>query len=103
MMGLGLPDSSPDQTATGKVPASGGEVTLVLKKSDPKLTAPMGQRFTMDRFDKSLQVVFNSVLFRSSGQNLTTWGTYTEMASRLIEPVLLGLAVLAIRGRIKRG
>ncbi|MFD0448956.1 hypothetical protein [Streptomyces rhizosphaericus] len=44
----------------------------------------------------------NSVVFRSSGQDLTTTGTYTEMASRPTEPVLLGLAALAIRGRVKR-
>lgn len=49
-----------------------------------------------------LRVVVNSVIFRSSGQDRTTAGTYTEMASRLAEPVLLGLAVLAVRGRIKR-
>ncbi|MFE3249788.1 hypothetical protein [Streptomyces sp. NPDC059209] len=36
------------------------------------------------------------------GQNLTTRGTNTEMASRLTEPVLLGFAVLAIRNRVKR-
>lgn len=41
----------------------------------------------------------NSVVFRTSGQELTTTGTYTEMASRPAEPVLLGLAALAIRGR----
>ncbi|TVZ94908.1 hypothetical protein [Streptomyces sp. PTD9-10] len=41
----------------------------------------------------------NSVIFRSSGQNLTTAGTYIEMTSRLLEPTLLALA---IRGRIKR-
>ena len=33
---------------------------------------------------------------------LTTAGTYVEMASRLTEPVLLGLAALAVRGRVKR-
>ncbi|MET9387690.1 hypothetical protein ABZY09_43485 [Streptomyces sp. NPDC002928] len=47
-------------------------------------------------------MVLNSVVFRSSGQNLTTWGTYTEMISRFTEPVLLALAVLAMRSRIKR-
>ncbi|MFC9287907.1 hypothetical protein [Streptomyces sp. NPDC057052] len=39
---------------------------------------------------------------RSSGQDLTTWGTYTEMVSRFTESVLLALAVLAVRSRIKR-
>ncbi|MFK4593435.1 hypothetical protein RKD30_000102 [Streptomyces pristinaespiralis] len=32
-----------------------------------------------------------------------TTGTYTEMLSRLTEPVLLGLAVLAVRGRGSAG
>lgn len=41
-------------------------------------------------------------MFRSSGQDLTTAGTYVEMASRLMEPTLLALAALAVRGRIKR-
>ncbi|MFF5307675.1 pentapeptide repeat-containing protein, partial [Streptomyces sp. NPDC013161] len=54
------------------------------------------------RFEKGLNVTLNSVVFRSSGQDLTTVGTYIEMTSRLLEPALLALAVLAIRGRIKR-
>ncbi len=49
-----------------------------------------------------MRVVINSVVFRSSSQDLTTVGTYAEMLSRLIEPALLGLAALAARGRVKR-
>ncbi|MFE7012668.1 pentapeptide repeat-containing protein [Streptomyces sp. NPDC057651] len=92
MMSLGLPNSTPKQEATGKVPAGGGKVTLVVDKKDPKLTLSVADRFSCDRFDKSVQVVLNSVVFRSSGQDLTTWGTYTEMVSRFTEPVLLALA-----------
>lgn len=44
----------------------------------------------------------NSVVFRASGQDLTTWGTYTEMVGRFTEPALLALAALAMRSRIKR-
>ncbi|HEY5836448.1 pentapeptide repeat-containing protein [Streptomyces sp.] len=102
MMGLGLPDAAPEQQATGTVPAGGGKVTLVIAEQDPELTLPAGDRFSRGRFDKALRVVLNSVVFRSSGQNLTTWGTYTEMASRFSEPALLALAVLAVRSRIKR-
>ncbi|MEE4492689.1 pentapeptide repeat-containing protein [Streptomyces sp. BE230] len=102
MMGLGLPDSSPRQVATGAVPAGGGQVTLTVDKEDPRLTLPAGERFTGERADKAVQVVLNSVVFRASGQDLTTWGTYTEMVSRFTEPVLLALAVLAMRSRIKR-
>ncbi|MFE2885318.1 hypothetical protein [Streptomyces sp. NPDC059272] len=41
-------------------------------------------------------------MFRSPAQSLTTVGIYAEMLSRLVEPVLLGLAALAFRGRVKR-
>lgn len=102
IMGLGLPDSSPKQMATGTIPAGGGSVTLIVDKQDPHLTLPLDDRFTEERLDQAIQVVLNSVVFRSSGQDLTTWGTYTEMVSRFIEPVLLALAVLAMRSRIKR-
>ncbi|MFD7409340.1 hypothetical protein ACFV7R_43460 [Streptomyces sp. NPDC059866] len=102
MMGFGLPDSFPKQVATGTIPAGGGSVTLIVDKQDPQLTLPLDDRFTGERLDQAIQVVLNSVVFRSSGQDLTAWGTYTEMVSRFTEPVLLALAVLAMRSRIKR-
>lgn len=100
LMGLGLPKDDPPQEATGKVPAGGSTVTFKIEKDDPQ--NPTGDRFTGERFDKALNVTLNSVVFRSSGQDLTTTGTYTEMASRVTEPVLLGLALLAVRNRVKR-
>ncbi|MFC9595992.1 pentapeptide repeat-containing protein [Streptomyces sp. NPDC056944] len=100
LMAFGLPAVSPKQEATGTVPANGGSVTLVIDKQDPK--NPAKDRFTSKRFDKAFGVTLNSVVFRSSGQDLTTAGTYIEMTSRILEPALLALAVLAIRGRIKR-
>ncbi|MGY4954838.1 pentapeptide repeat-containing protein [Streptomyces nigrescens] len=100
MMGFGLPQSSPKQEATGTVPPGGGKVTFEIDRGEPK--NPARDRFTTKRFDKALTVTLNSVVFRSSGQDLTTAGGYIEMASRFSEPVLLGLAALAIRGRVKR-
>lgn len=100
LMGWGLPNDSPKQEATGTVPSGGGRVVFEIDKADPQ--NPTGNRFTGERFDKALNVTLNSVVFRSSGQDLTTTGAYVEMASRVIEPVLLGLAVLAIRNRVKR-
>ncbi|WP_328792691.1 MULTISPECIES: hypothetical protein [unclassified Streptomyces] len=41
-------------------------------------------------------------MFRFSGQDLTTAGTYIEMASRLTEPIFLGRPILAIQNRVKR-
>ncbi|KOU29011.1 hypothetical protein ADK52_06535 [Streptomyces sp. WM6372] len=100
LMGFGIPQDSPKQKATGTVPAGGGKVAFVIDKADPQ--NPTGSRFTSKRFDKALSVTLNSVMFRSSGQDLTTAGTYIEMTSRLLEPTLLALAALAVRGRIKR-
>ncbi|WP_329472913.1 pentapeptide repeat-containing protein [Streptomyces sp. NBC_01723] len=100
LMAVGLAQETPKQTATGTVPDGGGKVTFEIDKDDPK--NPTGDRFTGERFEKALNVTLNSVVFRSSGQDLTTAGTYIEMTSRLSEPVLLGLAVLAIRNRVKR-
>ncbi|MFJ4932129.1 pentapeptide repeat-containing protein [Streptomyces sp. NPDC088736] len=100
LMGLGLPRNDPKQEVTGIVPANGGRITLEIAKDDPR--NPTGNRFTGERFEKSLNVTLNSAVFRSADQDLTTAGTYIEMTSRLVEPALLALAVLAIRGRIKR-
>ncbi|MET8820516.1 pentapeptide repeat-containing protein [Streptomyces rochei] len=100
LMAFGLAQETPKQTATGTVPAGGGKVTFEIDKDDPQ--NPTGDRFTGKRFEKALNVTFNSVVFRSSGQDLTTAGTYIEMTSRVAEPILLGLAVLAIRNRVKR-
>jgi hypothetical protein len=100
LMAVGLAKDTPKQTATGTVPVGGGTVTFEIGTDDPQ--NPTGDRFTGERFEKSLNVTLNSVVFRVSGQDLTTAGTYIEMASRLTEPVLLGLAVLAVRNRVKR-
>ncbi|MET9592067.1 pentapeptide repeat-containing protein [Streptomyces sp. NPDC006516] len=100
LMAFGLPQDDLKQQATGSVPTGGGKVTFEIDKDDPR--NPTGDRFTTKRFEKALSVTLNSVVFRSSGQDLTTSGTYIEMTSRLVEPALLALAVLAVRGRIKR-
>ncbi|MFF2821178.1 pentapeptide repeat-containing protein [Kitasatospora cineracea] len=100
MMLLGLPNDSPNPETTGTYTA--GTVKTVTKTPDPSLTLPWRKRLTVDRAEKGALVVVNSVVFRSSGQNLTLPGTVIEMASRIGEPVLLGLAALAVRSRVKR-
>ncbi|MFM9697854.1 pentapeptide repeat-containing protein [Streptomyces europaeiscabiei] len=103
LMLWGLPADSLKPTTTGRQVAVGQMITLATETPDPtNPTGPFHKRVTTDRFEKALRVVINSVIFRSSGQDLTTAGTYTEMASRLTEPILLGLAVLAVRSRVKR-
>ncbi|GCD99695.1 pentapeptide repeat-containing protein [Embleya hyalina] len=100
MMLWGLPTSDPEPRTNGTL--AGQNIALTTDTPDPVLTGPPHTRLTGKRAEKATRVVLNSVVFRSSGQNLTTRGAYIEMASRFLEPVLLGLAALAIRGRVKR-
>ncbi|HEY8986588.1 MAG TPA: pentapeptide repeat-containing protein [Streptomyces sp.] len=100
LMSFGLPREEVKQEATGTVPPGGGVVHFELTKRPPE--NPADDRFTGTRFEKSLNITFNSVLFRASTQDLTTTGTYTELTSRLLGPLLLGLSVLAVRNRVKR-
>ncbi|MET8031013.1 pentapeptide repeat-containing protein [Streptomyces avermitilis] len=101
MMFWGLPKDDPKVESTGSL--KGQNIVMTTDTPDPvNPDGAYARRLTTERFEKSLRVVINSVVFRSSGQELTTTGTYAEMASRVSEPVLLGLAVLAVRGRVKR-
>ena len=101
LMLWGLPKDTPNPETTGKL--TGQRVTLAIDPPAPiNPDDPLLDRLTAERFEKAMRSVINSVVFRSSSQDLTTAGTYTEMASRLVEPALLGLTVLAIRSRVKR-
>ncbi|MFC6064420.1 hypothetical protein [Streptomyces ochraceiscleroticus] len=101
LMLWGLPAETPKPQFIGHW--AGPDLALVDDAATPvNPSGPWRERLSTERFEKSLRVVINSVVFRSSGQDLTTTGTYIEMASRLTEPVLLGLAVLAVRSRVKR-
>ncbi|MDX2591965.1 pentapeptide repeat-containing protein [Streptomyces sp. WI03-4A] len=98
----GLPNADPKPQITGRQTAVGQDVQLTVDNPDPTLTTGYSDRITWKRAEKAQRVLLNSVIFRSSGQNLTTAGTYVEMGSRIAEPVLLGFALFALRGRIKR-
>ncbi|KJS58292.1 hypothetical protein VM95_34230 [Streptomyces rubellomurinus] len=97
---VGLPNDAPDPQTTGTL--TGNTIQVTTKTPDPVLNLPLHARFTGERSKKAAIVVVNSVVFKSSGQNLTFVGTVIEMLSRISEPVLLGLAALAVRGRLKR-
>ncbi|MER5833711.1 pentapeptide repeat-containing protein [Streptomyces sp. NPDC002130] len=97
----GVPQDSSKAQTTGAV--SGGRFTATTDTPDP--VNPGGsllERWNGERFDKAVQVTVNSVAFRSSGERLTTRGTYIEIVSRIVEPVLLALTLLAFRNRVKR-
>lgn len=94
MMAYGLPDTPARALPTHAHAIGAGA---------PTLHASYADRFTGARAEKAGDVVLNSVIFRSSGQHLTRPGGCIEKAARFTEPVLIGLAALAVRGRVKRG
>ncbi|MFD9869688.1 pentapeptide repeat-containing protein [Streptomyces niveus] len=103
LMLWGLAANEPKPLTTGTQASPGQAVELRTDTPDPvNPTGPLLSRLSTERFEKSLRIVINSVVFRSGGQELTTAGTYFEMSARIGEPVLLGLSVLALRGRVKR-
>lgn len=102
LMMVGLPAQPVVQRTTGTM--TGGHVALATRAPVPR-GAPPGpwvDRFSWRRADRSVRTAMNSVVFRSAGQGLTLPGTYIEMASRVVEPVLLALVLLALRSRVKR-
>ncbi len=68
-------------------------------------TAPtnaLADRFTFERAGKALEIVSSVSLFNADEQELTGWGKVTAFSSRLLGTLLLGLAILAVRNRVKR-
>lgn len=102
LMVWGLPNSPPRPETTGTLPSTGQQLVLTTRVPVPYLSGPLSERLTRARLNKAVGVALNSSVFRASSQNLTSAGTYIEMASRFVEPVLLALVLLAIRGRVKR-
>lgn len=100
LMLWGLPSHTPEPESAGTL--TGQHITLTANPAPVNPHGALRERMTAARFERALRTVINSVVFRSVGQDLTTAGTYVEMASRITEPVLLGLAILAIRSRVKR-
>lgn len=63
---------------------------------------PPDQRWTETRFQRAISTLVTSLVPISTDQRLTAFGGYVVLAGRVLGAVLLGLAVLAIRARVKR-
>ncbi|MER7200156.1 MULTISPECIES: pentapeptide repeat-containing protein [unclassified Streptomyces] len=98
--GLKLPDScttdDPSRPKCQVVVTAGESV-------DPTVpTNALVDRFTAERAGKALEVVSSVSLFNADEQELTGWGKAIAFASRFLGALLLGLAALAVRNRVKR-
>jgi hypothetical protein len=101
----GLPSSSTPAAAslsiTGVPPAQ--RVNLPAQSTPAMPTGPLLDRLTSaGRIERAARTALGAVVFRDTGQQLTTPGRYIEMAGRLLGPVLLALTLLSIRNRVKR-
>jgi len=66
------------------------------------LTSPSKDWSLPTRLGTAALVALEGAVFRASEQQLTYKGRLIQTALRLVGPVLLGLALLSIRGRVKR-
>lgn len=94
---LGFPQTAMEQKASGSVvtPAGRQPITLSIRQVDPVTALP-------DRAEKATEITLNAVVFRSPDAELTTLGRYLNIATRILGPLLLGLAILAVRNQVKR-
>lgn len=98
LIGWGLPQPA-QQQVTGAIQP--GQATLVVSEPPPVLP-PASQRWTLARSERAMQISIGAIVFRDVEQKLTSTGTWTVTVARIAGPLLLALAVLAIRARVKR-
>jgi uncharacterized protein YjbI with pentapeptide repeats len=95
---FGLPQPAKQQIS-GTVDA--GRATLEVTEPATALPA-LGDRWTVARAERATQIALGAMVFRDAGQRLTTVGSWTVTIARIVGPILLALAALAIRARVKR-
>jgi uncharacterized protein YjbI with pentapeptide repeats len=103
-LGATAPATTPPQQMVGTVSTASrqhAQIKATLSGITPRLPAA-NQRWTKDRAETALEVTFESFVFRSTDEPLTTAGTWITIAARIIGPVLLALALLAVRNRVRR-
>jgi uncharacterized protein YjbI with pentapeptide repeats len=104
LVGWGLAATAPPQHMTDTAttaPHNPTQINAIIRTTTPQLP-PASQRWTSQRTGTAVEVALESMVFRSSNQPLTTAGTWTTIAARVLGPVLLFLALLAARNRVKR-
>ncbi|WP_327657184.1 pentapeptide repeat-containing protein [Streptomyces sp. NBC_00483] len=78
-------------------------VVTATEPVDPTVpTGPLPDRFTGERAGKSLEVVSAVSLFNADETELTGLGKVIAFTSRALGTILLGLAILAVRNRVRR-
>jgi uncharacterized protein YjbI with pentapeptide repeats len=90
------PSGSLSGTITGSPPAQ------ELRLSPLPAPKPRPQRSFIARFGTAWWISLEAAMFRSADQTLNPTGRHIQTSVRFIGPFLLGLALLSVRGRVKR-
>jgi uncharacterized protein YjbI with pentapeptide repeats len=111
----GLPQSATHQASNNARPAVrmltpagsgqsiGQRVEVTLMEPDTRLPrTALRKRLDQSRWWQAVWISVNAAVFRSSEPSLTVVGKLTEMAMRVLGPLLLALTALSVRNRIKR-
>jgi hypothetical protein len=104
LVGWGLAASTPPQHLTGTITTTRhnpAQIDATLQTTAPELPSA-SQRWTTQRTRTSLQITLESIAFRSTDEPLTPAGVWITIAARILGPILLALALLAVRNRVKR-
>ncbi|WP_197288156.1 pentapeptide repeat-containing protein [Nocardia sp. NRRL S-836] len=101
LTGWGLPHTTAVQQVTVPPAAAGQTQTLEIVPAPAKIQSNE-PKWTIDRTGKAVRIALGSVIFRDADQKLTQPGMWTVVAGRAFGPLLLALAALAIRARVKR-
>ena len=94
---VGFPANGATLTADGTLttPTGNQPIHVTIYQSDPV-------KDILARTEKATEITLNAVIFRAPDTQLTTTGRYINITARILGPLLLGLALIAIRNRVKR-
>jgi hypothetical protein len=96
----------PTPTRPASAPITGtitGASTVQHIRLDPSPAPPAGQKQSfMGRCGTAWWIALEAAAFRTPDQTLTPAGRHVQTVVRFFGPVLLGLALLSVRGRVKR-
>jgi hypothetical protein len=98
---LGFPASTRPANAPIMGTITGGS-TVQRLRLDPSPAEPAPKRSFLARCGTAWWIALEAAVFRSPDQTLTPAGRHIQTIVRFFGPVLLGLALLSVRGRVKR-
>jgi hypothetical protein len=98
---VGFPAPSPETVKlmgrAGTSPPQSVEVEI--PSAQPEVTSASSLR---TRLHAAWWTALEGAVFRASEQELTDDGRHIQIVLRFIGPILVGLALLSVRGRVKR-